>query len=249
MRRCRWRGRAASRASAWCRGMRWDARLFQSAAGPPARSARSSRRFKGARHRTLRAWATRRDTPWQPRTLTWYGGKPKTRGLFSRTALWHRSGQKPLPIRFVIVRDLQGRQADAVFFSTEVDADPGQIVEWAVMRWAVETTFQESRTHLGVETQRQWTDKAIQRTTPCLLGLFSIVCWLTEKMRQETDIPCQTTAWYPKEAPTFSDCLYAVRQHLWKQRISPHSIPTEDLPLLPPPIINLLATYLTPKAA
>ena len=32
------------------------------------------------------------------------------------------------------------------------------------------------RTHLGVETQRQWSDLAIARTTPALLGLFS---WTT----------------------------------------------------------------------
>ena len=147
-----------------------------------------------------------------------------------------------MPIRFVI--HPQGQQPDAVFFS--LDADPQQIVEWAVMRWAVETTFQESRTHLGLETQRQWSEKAIQRTTPCLLGLFSIVCWLTEKMRQGTDIPLQTTAWYPKDTPTFSDCLYAVRQHLWISLAN--TLYQQKTSQLPPQIMNLLAN-LTPKAA
>ena len=228
--------------------LRWDARLFH----PPAArrpGQRGPTPQKGSRQRPLRRWATRRDTPWQTQTLAWYGGKPKTRWLFSRTALWHRSGQKPLPIRFVIVRDPQGQHPDAVFFSTDVDAAPKQIVEWAVMRWAVETTFQESRKHLGLETQRQWSDKAIQRTTPCLLGLFSIVCWLTETMRQGKEIPMQTTAWYPKDTPTFSDCVYGVRQHLWTHIISKHSIPTKDHPLLPPQIMDLLATYPRPKAA
>ena len=248
MRRCRWLGRAKSRASAWCRGYGGMPVCFigQRPGGPASADRRRKKERGNAPCALGRPGAIPRGRPKRWRGMA---ASPRTRRLFSRTALWHRNGQKPLPIRFVIVRDPQGQQPDAVFFSTEVDAEPQQIVEWAVMRWAVETTFQECRTHLGLETQRQWSEKAIQRTTPCLLGLFSIVCWLTEKMRQGTDIPLQTTAWYPKDTPTFSDCLYAVRQHLWKHIISQHSIPTKDQPLLPPQIMDLLATYPIQKAA
>jgi len=58
---------------------------------------------------------------------------------------------------------------------TDLEADPEQIVRWFVMRWQLEVSFQEARRHLGFEPQRQWSELAIRRTTPALLGLFSLV--------------------------------------------------------------------------
>jgi hypothetical protein len=86
------------------------------------------------------------------------------------------------------------------------------------MRWSVETTFQEGRAHMGIETQRQWSDKAIARTTPVLFGLFSIVTLLTLKFYQTGEIPVEQTSWYKKDEPTFSDCIALVRRRIWQAR-------------------------------
>jgi hypothetical protein len=99
-----------------------------------------------------------------------------------------------------------------------------QIVHWFVRRWQVEVTFHEVRTHLGVETQRQWTDLSILRITPALLGLFSLVTLLANLHAKTQKLPVQQTAWYPKKLPTFSDALALVQQTLLRQLYFPTSI-------------------------
>ena len=123
------------------------------------------------------------------------GGKVKKMLLFSQTALWYTPGWDPVPSRFAITRDPQGKLRDEVFFCTDQDATPVQIVEWVVMRFSIETTFQGARAHLGIETQRQWSDLAIKRTTPVLLSLFSIVILLAMRLQQDDSIPAQPIAW------------------------------------------------------
>ena len=93
----------------------------------------------------------------------------------------------------------------------------GNCLSYFVRRWSVEVTFQEGRAHLGVETQRQWSDLAIARTTPVLLALFSIVTLLAERLHQQEKLLTATTAWYRKSQPTFSDALASVRQHFWQK--------------------------------
>lgn len=228
--------------------LRWDARLYHPP-GPQPAGKRGPKPQKGDRQQTLKVWAARGDTRWQEEVIDWYGGQKKTMWLFSRTAWWYRAGQPPLPIRFVMVRDPEEKLRDEVFFCTDLQASPVQILEWVVMRWGIEVTFEEARAHLGIETQRQWSDNAILRTTPCLLGLFSIVTWLTDHLRQHQDVPVQTTAWYAKEQPTFSDCLYWVRQHIWNQRLFVHSTSRGHLTQLPHELIDLLGLYGFPQAA
>jgi hypothetical protein len=155
-------------------------------------------------------------TAWEETEVSWYGGQKKKLLMFSRTALWHTPGEAPVKIRYVITRDPAGKLRDEVFACTKLDATPAQIIEWVVMRWSVETTFEEAREHLGMETQRQWSDLAIGRTTPCLLGLFSLVVLLTHRLRPEGQVPALTAAWYAKPEATFSDCLILVRKHLWR---------------------------------
>ncbi|MGI4793168.1 MAG: hypothetical protein ACRYG8_03605 [Janthinobacterium lividum] len=93
-----------------------------------------------------------------------------------------------------------------------------QILLWFVQHWQIEVTFQETRAHLGVETQRQWSDRAIARTTPCLLGLFSIVTLLADRLQPAQRRCVAITAWYRKQRPTFSDTLAAVRRHIWQEQ-------------------------------
>src|SRR3954451_15743135 len=104
----------------------------------------------------------------------WYGGGERLVEIISGTAIWHHPG-KHVPIRYVLVRDVAGAFNPQAFLCTDLQADPLDILRWFVRRWATEVTFAEVRRHLGVETQRQWSDKAIARTTPALLGLFSLV--------------------------------------------------------------------------
>jgi hypothetical protein len=126
------------------------------------------------------------------------------------------------------------------FFCTALEATPGQILAWVVMRWSVEVTFEEARAHLGFKTQRQWSDQAIARTTPVLLGLFSLVTVLALRLSREGHIPVQQTAWYRKMEPTFADCLALVRQHLWRARYVVNSTPEAESMQFPREAFDLL---------
>ena len=102
---------------------------------------------------------------------------------------------------------------------TDVDADPLQIVQWYMLRWQVEVTFEELRAHLGMETQRQWSERATARTTPALCGLFSLVTLAADVLiEQQGGIAPRTTAWYAKTNPTFADAIALVRRHIWAQQ-------------------------------
>ena len=195
--------------------LRWDASLYHPP-GARREGQRGPTPTKGARQRSLKEWAKRTDTPWEEAEITWYGGQKKQMKLCSRTALWYTPGEAPVEIRYVIARDPAGQLRDEVFACTKLDATAVQILEWVVMRWSVEVTFEEARAHLGLETQRQWSDLAIARTTPCLLGLFALVVLLTQRLQPDGQVPLQTAAWYDKSAVTFSDCLVLVRKHLWR---------------------------------
>jgi len=154
-------------------------------------------------------------TTWQRLTLAWYGGASRALDVASGVALWHRPGQPPLPIRWVLVRDPFGKLSPAAFFATELDTTPARILQWVIMRWSIEVTFQELRTHLGFETQRQWSDPAVARTTPALFGLFSLTTLLANRLSVHHSLPTRSAAWYVKAHPTFADVIAFVRRYLW----------------------------------
>jgi hypothetical protein len=131
------------------------------------------------------------------------------------------------------------------FFCADLQATPAQILEWAVIRWSVEVTFKEARAHLGVETQRQWSDCAIARTTPILLALVSIVTVLALKLSQGGQISVPTTAWYHNAEPTFADCLALVRQHLWRAWDFVNSAAEPEFVQFPREAFELLLTGLS----
>jgi hypothetical protein len=137
--------------------------------------------------------------------------------LTSGTALWDTPGADPLALRWVLVRDGQARFAPQAFFATELEATAVQIVEWFVLRWSEEVPFEEARAHLGVETQRQWSARAVERTTPVLVGLFSRVTVLAQQLSEGGHLPGRSAAWYTKSEATFADALALVRQELWSR--------------------------------
>jgi hypothetical protein len=152
---------------------------------------------------------------WLTVTLPWYDGVPRPVEWLSGTALWYRIGIAPVAVRWVVVRDPLGKFDLQTFFCTLPTTTPLQVLAWFILRWCVETTFEEARAHLGVETQRQWSTLAIQRTTPLLLGLFSLVTLLTDRLLTSETCPTRIAAWYAKPAPTFSDAMALVRRSLW----------------------------------
>jgi DDE superfamily endonuclease len=194
--------------------LRLDARLFDP---PPPRTPRTIGRPRvvGARQPTLAQRLSRADTPWRRLEIAgWYGGAGRAVEVASGTAVWHHTGLPAVPVRWVLVRDPAGGFDPQALLCTDLGAEPAEALAWFVRRWSVEVTFAEARRHLGVETQRQWSDKAVARTTPALLGLFSLVTLWAEGMLDGGVLP-RHAAWYPKPQPTFSDALAAVRYRLW----------------------------------
>jgi DDE superfamily endonuclease len=196
--------------------LRLDAALYDTPL-PSASSKRGPKPKKGTRQPALLSRVTDPKTVWESVTLAWYGGTQREVDLATGTALWYTPGFDPLPLRWVLVRDRATKQAFApqAFFATDQQAGAQQIVEWFVARWNEEVTFEEVRAHLGVETQRQWSDLAIARTTPALLGMFSLVTLLGYQLTHDQPMPVRSAAWYTKRTATFSDVIALVRRHLW----------------------------------
>jgi len=195
--------------------LRLDAALYEPA--PSRRPGQIGRpRQKGARLPTLAARANDPVTHWQTVTVAdWYGKGARSVELTSETAVWYHTGLPPVPIRWVLIRDPQERFATQALLCTDLTVTPEQIMTWFVRRWQMEATFEEVRRHLGVETQRQWTELAIRRTTPVLLGLFSLVTLLAHPRLRERPGPMRQAAWYHKRVPTFADALAVVRREIW----------------------------------
>jgi hypothetical protein len=207
--------------------LRLDANLF--AFPPQKRKGRGRPPIKGKRLKKLSAILNDPKVFWQRhRVSLWYGRTNRLVEITSGTAIWYRGGTPPVPIRWLLVRDPQGELEPQAFLATDLDARAGDILAWFVCRWQVEVTFEETRAHLGVETQRQWSDKAILRTTPALLGLFSIVTLWAHDLSKSRKLKPRTAAWYPKAFLTFSDAIAAVRREIWGHQISFMSRPRRD---------------------
>src|SRR5215216_4348107 len=195
--------------------LRLDAALYDPA--PPRRAGQIGRpRLKGKRLPNLSLVAEDPSACWAPATVEdWYGSGERSVEVASATAVWYSTGLPAVPIRWVLVRDPKGEFATQALVCTDLGARPEQIVRWFVLRWQMESTFQEARRHLGMETQRQWSELAIRRTTPALMGLFSIVTLLAHRRMTRSVQAVRQASWYRKSRPTFSDALALVRKELW----------------------------------
>jgi hypothetical protein len=205
--------------------LRLDAALYEPA---PPYQGKGRPRKKGERLPTLQAILTDEKTAWQTVTVAWYGGVKRTVEFVSRTAVWFHNGKPPVPLRWVLVRDPLGEFEPLAVLCTDPQAVPIQIIEWFIMRWPVEVTFHEARAHLGIETQRQWSDLAIARTTPILLGLFSWVTLATHSLGSHQVVATRSSAWYSKSLPTFADAIAWVRLLLWQSTFR-MSFPDDDI--------------------
>jgi hypothetical protein len=224
--------------------LRLDAALY--APAPPRAPHQKGRpRLKGHRLPTLAQVAADPTTVWTPVVVAhWYGGGDRTVEITSQTAVWYHKGKPLVPLRWVLIRALDGTFKTQALLCPDQNATPSDIVGWFVQRWQMEVTYEESRAHLGIETQRQWSDKAIARTTPALFGLFSLVTLLAHRLLEDQPCPVRRAAWYAKTWPTFSDTLALVRHYLWTQTDFRLSSGQDDRQKVPRALVDHLAHLL-----
>lgn len=224
--------------------LRLDAALYDPA--PPRRPGQTGRpRLKGARQPTLAAVAADPDTVWTALTVAqWYGAGARTVEVASATAVWYHSGLPPVPLRWVLIRDPHGHFATQALLCTDPTVTPAQILAWFIQRWQLEVTFEEARRHLGLETQRQWSEAAIRRTTPVLLGLFSLVTLLAHRHMPGQGAVVRQATWYRKRDPTFADALALVRRELWRHRTFSMSPDAGEMVEVPRAIVECLTDTL-----
>lgn len=186
------------------------------------------KRSKGKKVQSLREFSKNTDLVWNTCEINWYHGVAKKIELVTGVNLWYTPKFKPLLIRWVLVRDIDSGKVQA-FFSTDTTLSATTIIEYFVLRWNIEVTFEEVRAHLGVETQRQWSDNAINRSTPMLMGIFSLVCIMAYRLTDGKTIPAISTAWYKKsDEATFSDVLVYVKQAITRKKQLNNAIITDD---------------------
>lgn len=223
--------------------LRLDAALYDPA--PPREPGKKGApRKKGARQPTLTQRLDDPQTDWKRVNVAWYGHTTHPLDLASGTAVWYHAGLPVVPIRWVLIRDGEGKFEPQALLSTDLSVSAQQIVEWFVLRWQLEVTFEETRAHLGVETQRQWSDLAIARTTPALLALFSLVTLFAHQLLRREELPVRQAAWYQKAVSTFSDTLAYVRQRLWPVSISWMSGAKDDVVIIPKALFERLTDTL-----
>jgi DDE superfamily endonuclease len=174
----------------------------------------------------------------------WYGAGERTVEVASDTAVWYHSGLRPVPLRWVLIRDPRGKFDTQALLCTDPAAAAEPVLAWVVLRWQLAVTFEEARRHLGIETQRQGSDPAIRRTTPALLGLFSLVTLLAHPPMTARRTMPRRAAWYAKAAPTFADALAPVRREVWTARGSCTSAPRADMVKIPRPLLDHLTELL-----
>lgn len=222
--------------------LRLDAALY--APAPERRPRQMGRpRKKGERLPSLKQRLTCPKTAWQRVAVSpWYGHSTREVEMATGTAVWWHPGMPVVPLRWVVVRDPGGQIDPKAFLCTDQEAHPIDILRWFVRRWAVEVTFEEVRRHLGVETQRQWSELAILRTTPCLLGLFSMITLMADRLESSGTLSIRQAAWYEKEHPTFSDALAATRLHLWQNGSFLRSGPETETMKIPTALYHRLVS-------
>jgi hypothetical protein len=192
--------------------MKFNARLYDLPPKVYPKGKRGPKPPVGKRLLSMEKRLTDKRIKWTSVTFSeWYGNKQKQMLITSGVAIWRKSNTLLLQVKWVLLKDPEGKLEPVLLACSDFEISVENMVKFFVRRWRVEVTFAEVRRHLGVETQRQWSDLAIERTTPCLMALFSIVCLLANSLNNCHSIQPNHTAWYKKKGVTFSDVLAAVR--------------------------------------
>lgn len=218
-----------------------DLNLF---APPPPYGGNGRPRVKGARlPKPRQAAAT---APRARLSVVWYGGGARRVEAASGCGHWYKGGCGLVPVRWVFVHDATGTHRDEYLFTTDAMLSPDAVVGAYCGRWNIETTFQETRSALGLETTRGWHPRTVLRAGPCLLGLYSVVAVLFAALPESKRTG--GVSWPGKATVTFSDALCAVRRWLWAEAVLPQAGGATALNKLPEPVRELLLTTLAPAA-
>ena len=194
--------------------LKMNARLYDFA--PPDIPGKRGRKVKRGRQLvSFKEMIEMKDLGWKEAQIEGYAKKKKTLKYISTTSLWGMDCLGSVPIRWVLVIDPAGELDPIPLMTTDITLSSERIIELFIQRWNLEVTFEEVREHLGVETQRQWSDKAVARTTPVLMALYTLVCLIANRMHEIRPIEVAQTAWYQKNDATFSDLLKSIRRALW----------------------------------
>jgi hypothetical protein len=195
--------------------LKLNARLFDF----PFRNLMGRPRNKGLRLPSIVSMLADPSITWISKKALWYGGKHKEIEFITGTCLWHvmTHSQSPIPIRYVLLRDPAGKFKPVLLMSTGMDLDAVTIIESYVERWNIEVTFHEAREHLGIETQRQWSDMAIARSTPILFALYSLSILIGKSLMEKGLIHVENAAWYAKDEIKLSDILTGIRKHILEE--------------------------------
>ncbi len=217
--------------------LRLDARLFDF---PPPRpkGKRGPNQIIGDRQLTLKQRLVDPTTEWIEVTIPqWYGQQKKALLVCTGKAIWYKASFAAIPLQWLLIKDPEEKLRPMALLCTDMDLSPEHIISYFIRRWTVEVTFEETRAHLGVETQRQWSDKAIQRTTPALMALFTIITLWADQLYKHDGLSLKTYAWYQKPHPTFSDAVASVKIRIWRNQKFLTSLLGED-------VHNLKSTWL-----
>jgi uncharacterized protein YerC len=219
-----------------------NANLFEP---PPAYGGKGRPRVKGAESPAPEeVVAASRRTRLE---VSWYGGGRRDVQVVSGTGQWYKSGEGLAPVRWVFVHDRTGTHRDDYLFTTDTAMAPRAVIEGFTGRWSIETTFQEMRAYLGLETTRGRTEATVTRVAPCLFGLFSVVALLYERLRGRGRATAEVS-WAGKSGATFSDAITTVRRWLWVDWVFANHGQGEGFSKLPRRLRETLLSALAPAA-
>jgi DDE superfamily endonuclease len=219
-----------------------DANLY---APPPPYAGKGRPRVKGAKlpaPQEVVAQSRRRRL-----NVAWYGGGRRDVEVVTGTGSWYKAGAGLVPVRWVYVHDLTGTHRDEYLYSTDVSLSPQEIIEHYTRRWNIETTFEELRAYLGLETTRGWCPQTVLRAEPCLFGLYSLVALLYGQLPGEAQEQGGLD-WDGKQAVTFSDAISAVRRWLWADWVFARGGHAAAFAKLPEPLRQAVLYALAPAA-
>jgi hypothetical protein len=210
---------------------------------PPAYRGKGRPRVKGRRRAKPQA-AVARARQRRRLKVGWYGGGTRRVEVVTGTGHWYKSGRGLVPVRWVFVHDLTGTHRDEYFFTTDPALQPKTLIGYYTARWNIETTFQELRSHLGLETTRGWCRRTVLRAAPCLFGLYTVVALLFALLPASDR--SGSVAWPGKVGTTFSDALTVVRRWLWSEWVFPQAGSHTAIQKLPDPLREILLAGLAP---
>lgn len=224
--------------------LRPDAALY----AEPKCSKNKRQLLVGRRLDSPREAAQRKNAPWRKTRVSWYGGQKRKVRWLTGLAIWYRRGRTPIRLRWVYVVDREGNQEDRCLFSTDLSLTPAEIIERYIHRWSIEVTFEEVRAHLGFETTRQWSRRAVLRAAPGLLGMFTIVTLIFATHTRHHQARPASTAWYSKKSITFSDAIATVRRLFWSHTLLAHCTKNHQCARIPEPLRKLILDDLSMAA-